>query len=101
MAESIKFTEEELQSITKLQTQYNQITMAAGQLYLNELSLNQRKEDLNKALEDTRKEENDVANKLTEKYGKGSLDINTGEFTPAPDEAQVETEIPTEAPAQE
>ena len=96
MADAIKFTEEELQLISKLQAQYNQITMAAGQLYLNELSLNKRKEELDKALDETRIEENEVAKTLTEKYGKGSLNIETGEFTPAPEEA----EAPAEAPAQ-
>ena len=101
MADAIKFTEEEIKSISELQGKYNQITMAAGQIALNEISIKTRKEALEQALEDTRKEENEAAQALTEKYGKGTLDISTGEFTPAPEEATKETEIPTEAPSQE
>ena len=101
MADSIKFSEEELKDISTLQAQYNQITMAAGQIALQELALSKRKIDLEKALEDTRTKENEAADALTKKYGKGSLDINTGEFTPAPEEKAEVTELSTEVPSQE
>ena len=35
---------------------------------------------------ETRTKESDLAKELTDKYGKGSLDINTGEFTPTLEE---------------
>ena len=60
MADPTKFTEEELKSISELQSKYNQITMAAGQLALSKLSIKQREAKLEETLEDTRKEENEV-----------------------------------------
>ena len=42
MADPIKFTEEELQSITDLQTSYNQITMAMGQITISRMNLDER-----------------------------------------------------------
>jgi len=84
MADAIKFTEDELKSLQELQGTYNSITMSMGQLTLSRLSLDKQEEQLKTALEDTRTKENELAKTLTDKYGKGSLDISTGEFTPDP-----------------
>ena len=86
MADAIKFTEEELKSLQTLQGTYNQITMAMGQLSISRLSLDAQEESLKTTLAETRTKENELANSLTEKYGKGSLNIDTGEFTPEPTE---------------
>jgi hypothetical protein len=90
MADAIKFTEDELKSLQELQGTYQQITMAMGQLSLSRLGLDQREESIKSTLEETKTKENELASKLTEKYGKGSLDINTGEFTPTPEETTEE-----------
>ena len=82
MADAIKFTEDELKSLQELQQTYTQITMAMGQLSLSRLGLDTQEEKLKTTLEDTRTKENELAKSLTEKYGKGSLNIETGEFTP-------------------
>ena len=83
MADAIKFTEEELKSLQELQGTYNQITLAFGQLTLSRQALDEREEGLKTTLADTRNKENELAKELTEKYGKGSLDIETGTFTPS------------------
>ena len=82
MANAIKFTEEELKSLQELQGTYNQITMAMGQLSLTRLGLDNQEEQLKTTLVDTRTKENELAKSLTEKYGKGTLNIDSGEFTP-------------------
>ena len=82
MADAIKFTEEELKSLQELQGTYNQITVAFGQLSLSRIGLDAQEESLKTALADTRTKENELAKTLTDKYGKGSLNIETGEFTP-------------------
>ena len=82
MANAIKFTEEELKSLQELQGTYNQITMAMGQLSLTRLGLDNQEEQLKTTLVDTRTKENELAKSLTEKYGKGTLNIDNGEFTP-------------------
>ena len=82
MADAIKFTEEELKSLQELQGTYNQITVAFGQVSLSRIRLDAQEESLKTALADTRTKENELAKTLTDKYGKGSLNIETGEFTP-------------------
>ena len=82
MADAIKFTEEELKSLQELQRTYNQITVAFGQVSLSRIGLDAQEESLKTALDDTRTKENELAKTLTDKYGKGSLNIETGEFTP-------------------
>jgi len=82
MADAIKFTEEELKSLQELQRTYNQITVAFGQVSLSRIGLDAQEESLKTALADTRTKENELAKTLTDKYGKGSLNIETGEFTP-------------------
>ena len=82
MAKAIKFTEEELKSLQELQGTYNQITLAMGQRSLSRLSIDGQEEQLKVTLVDTRTKENELAKSLTEKYGKGTLNIDSGEFTP-------------------
>ena len=90
MADATKFTEEELKSLQELQGTYNQITMALGQLVITKLATEEREEGLKKALLDTKTKENDLAKGLTDKYGKGTLNIETGEFIPSPEETTEE-----------
>ena len=91
MADAIKFTEDELKNLQELQGTYQQITMAMGQLTLSRLGLDQREESIKSTLEETKTKENELATSLTEKYGKGTLNIETGEFTPTPEETTEET----------
>ena len=91
MADAIKFTEDELKSLQGLQGTYQQITLALGQLNVSKYAMEEREDSLKKALLDTKTKENDLAKELTEKYGKGTLNIETGEFTPLPEENTEET----------
>jgi len=90
MAEAIKFTEEELQTLQNLQSTYNQITLAMGQVSLQKIQLENREESILNTLSEVREKENTLAKELTDKYGKGSLNIETGEFTPIVEEAAEE-----------
>ena len=92
MADATKFSEEELKSLQELQVTYNQITSAFGQLALTRLGLDSQEEQLKTTLVDTRTKENELAKELTDKYGKGSLNIETGEFTPTPEKTPTTTE---------
>ena len=82
MANPIKFTEEEVQSLQDLQRTYQQITLAFGQLSVSRMALDDRENSLKNTLEETKNKENELVKGLNEKYGKGSLNIETGEFTP-------------------
>lgn len=86
MTDAIKFTEEELQTLQNLQSTYNQITLAMGQVSLQKIQLEKREESILNTLSEVREKENTLAKELTDKYGKGSLNIETGDFTPIVEE---------------
>ena len=86
----IKFTEDELKSVGDLQVKYNTITNKFGQLTIAKLNLDKQNEvledeefKLHQELESVRKEEQEVLSGITEKYGPGTLDPQTGIFTPS------------------
>lgn len=89
MSDVIKFTESEMQSIAKLQTEYQQHIYVLGQIDLEKTDLEQQLEDINnkrsQVYEDwkkTQKEEADLINSLSQKYGDGSLNLKDGTFKP-------------------
>lgn len=77
-----KFTEEELSVIQNLQSVYRDTIYKLGQLNLNKIKLNEQETVLKNSLKELEQKEIDTAQQLSEKYGKGSIDISTGEFTP-------------------
>ena len=87
--DEVKFTEEELQSLNDLQVKYNTITNQFGQLAIAKLNLDKQTEVVNdqefklqEELEQAREEEQGILNDITEKYGPGQLDPQSGVFTP-------------------
>jgi hypothetical protein len=74
--ETKKFlTEEELAQLRNYKANKNQITFALGENRL-------QKESLLSTYRNLTSQEQDFLNKLSIKYGDGSLDINTGEIIP-------------------
>lgn len=89
MTESQKLTDAELASVTQLREQIVGVISTVGQLKLtHDLILDDLKTTADKLTEQTTlyKElldtEKQLINTLLEKYGIGSLDIDTGMFTP-------------------
>ena len=87
----IKFTEEELKSLSELSTEYQRTQFAFGQARVQRIALNKRLSELDEAevkLEadygKLQKQEQDLVKQLNDKYGPGSLDPETGVFTPTP-----------------
>ena len=87
--EPVKFTDEELTSLQELQNTYAGISTQFGQLKVSKMnlerqfnSLEQSEEALEKAWDDNRQKETELVQSLTEKYGPGSLNPQTGEYTP-------------------
>ena len=78
----VKFTEDELKSLKSLQNQSQVATLQFGQLYLSKLRLEEQETTLKNQLKQLEQEEAKAAQTLTEKYGKGTIDIESGEFTP-------------------
>ncbi len=84
-----KITNEELQNIKAIQEKYTaigvqlvQVKLArkSGEEYLQQLT--DQETALENEIELNNKQEKELADSLNEKYGVGSLDMATGEFTP-------------------
>jgi uncharacterized coiled-coil DUF342 family protein len=90
MSENKKFIKEELDQIKELREKNNSLIQQFGQLKVERLVTNQRLEKLSEAEEnlhseytDLQQQEKDLVKKLNEKYGAGTVDIDSGEFIPA------------------
>ncbi len=85
----VNFTPEELENIKKLQEKYNVIGIQLVQLKLAQKnaakyleSLKEQEAILDEQIAATNAEEKELAKSLDNKYGAGSLDLESGEFTP-------------------
>tara|TARA_Y100000022_G_C13075755_1_gene295519 strand:+ start:159 stop:419 length:261 start_codon:yes stop_codon:yes gene_type:complete len=82
MADPIKFTSEEIQEIQNLQQLYAAVVNQAGQVHLEEITLHERKGQVEANFEEVKRKEQEILSNLNTKYGQGSINLETGEFTP-------------------
>ena len=89
--EPVKFTDEELSSLQELQNTYASISTQFGQVKVSRInlerqliSLDEAEDNLTTGWETNRQTENELVKSLNEKYGAGTLNPATGEFTPQP-----------------
>ena len=83
MAEDIKFSEDELKKIMEIRTSYAEITNRFGQIQLTKYNLQKQEEQAEIDFESIKVKEQEVLQGITDKYGPGTLDPNTGVFTPS------------------
>tara|TARA_R110000851_G_scaffold127426_2_gene259442 strand:- start:681 stop:959 length:279 start_codon:yes stop_codon:yes gene_type:complete len=89
MSETKKFTDAELTKITQLRDSNAQKINEFGQVELEILLTNQRKETLERTKEDLQnqyialqEQERTLVKELNDKYGTGTVDLESGEFVP-------------------
>ena len=82
MADPIKFTPEEIQEIHELQQLYTTVVTQAGQVHLEEITLHERKGQVEANFGEVKRKEQEILSNLNTKYGEGSINLETGEFTP-------------------
>ena len=89
MSEEVKFSEDEIKELKELQKGYLDVQAKFGQIKIARISVQRQIEELDNAEEGSYKEFNELQDKekglvdgLTEKYGQGTLDPQTGVFTP-------------------
>lgn len=83
MAEQqVRLSDEELNQLKATEQGYHALTKEYGELEYQKALLNSRLEELKKLFFDLEQERTTLMNSLTEKYGNGQVDINTGEFRP-------------------
>ena len=78
-----KFTQEEINSLKGFQTRLDNIITQFGRINLSRIKLDEQENLLKDEVKKIENEEIELAQKLSDKYGRGSLDIETGTFTPA------------------
>ena len=74
-------TPEELQSLRNLQQKRDKLTIDFGYIEFQLQELELQKETLIDLLTQLKQEEIQIGQEITSKYGKGSVDLNNGEFT--------------------
>lgn len=74
-------TSEELQSLKTIQQKRDQLTIDFGYVEMQIQELELQKEMLVDYLTNLKKEEEQVSQEISSKYGKGSVDLSNGEFT--------------------
>tara|TARA_B100000902_G_scaffold267308_1_gene253344 strand:- start:7 stop:264 length:258 start_codon:yes stop_codon:yes gene_type:complete len=83
MAKDIKFSDDELKQISDIRTAYAEITNRFGQIQLTKYNIQKQEEQAEIDFESIKVKEQEVLQGITEKYGPGTLDPNTGVFTPS------------------
>ena len=81
MNNKVKLSQEELQSLKSLQEKENQLVVKFGQVEYEIQNLELQKETAIDQLSKLKEEEELIGNQLTQKYGNGSIDIESGYFT--------------------
>jgi len=82
MPEEVKFTEEELKQVQTFQQNYMNIQNQFGQLKMAQIRLDEQEVELEDSLKSIQNEEKKFLESVNKKYGEGSLNPETGVFTP-------------------
>ena len=84
-----KFSDEDLKTVKEIQNEYSSITSKFGHLSISKIklesqlnSLQEYESKLNEDFTNLQIKEREFLKGTTEKYGEGSLNPETGEFTP-------------------
>jgi len=75
-------TKEEIQSLTDLKTKYSQLVNVLGEIEIQKMDLNLRKEQIKSNLISIKEEEIKIGKELEGKYGNGTISLEKGEFSP-------------------
>ena len=88
MPEEVKFTEEELTQVQNIRQSYLNVQNQFGQLKLTQIRLDEQEVELEEALKTIQSEEKKFLDGITDKYGQGSLNPDTGVFTPTENKSE-------------
>ena len=82
MPEAVKFTEEELKQVQDMQKSYANVQNQFGQLKMAQIRLDEQEVELEESLKSIQDDEKKFLDGITKKYGEGTLNPETGVFTP-------------------
>ena len=70
------FSQDEISQLKNLRNKINELSLQFGQLTINKIKLEETENKLKKQLNSLEEEESQIAKKLSDKYGDGSIDLN-------------------------
>ena len=80
--DTIKLTKDEIKELGDHRASISNVTLLIGETEIAFENLEIRKKELLSGLMKLSEKQNDFAKKLENKYGKGNVNIDTGEFVP-------------------
>lgn len=80
---NIKLEQEEINRLTSIQQKNQKVVQQFGQIAISERMLEEQKKSVEQDLFIVQREERELVQEFETKYGKGSIDLATGEFIPA------------------
>lgn len=83
MSEKKVLIKEEIDELKDLQDTFRNLTEVSGVLEMQYLNIQLKKEELKSNLKNLQQKEIELAKKLEDKYGQGSISLETGEFLPS------------------
>ena len=75
-------TQEEIDKIKKLKEQFEDLTGVAGNVEIQIMNLQLQKDQIKSNLQQLQEQEKVIAQELEEKYGDGTISLESGEFLP-------------------
>ena len=82
MSKKKVLSEKEINRIKKVKEDFQILISQVGEIEVGIINLKSRKQELEGELTKIQQEEIDIAKELEDKYGKGNISLETGEFTP-------------------
>jgi hypothetical protein len=79
----MNLTENEIHILKSIKSNTEKITKEFGLIKLAQINIKKREQDAISMLDTLRNEEKQVVEVLEKKYGRGSIDIDRGTFTPS------------------
>jgi len=75
-------TQEEIDKIKKLKQQFEDLTGVIGNVEIQIINLQLQKDQIKSNLQQLQQQEKVIAQELEEKYGDGTISLESGEFLP-------------------
>ena len=88
--ENTKLTQEQLQQISDIQNNYQAVAQELGNIELQKIALEARRQAAEQFLVELQTQEKNVAQAIEKEYGKVNINLKTGEFTPIQEEEVIE-----------
>ena len=88
MPKEVKFTEDELKQVQDIQKTYANVQNQFGQLKMAQIRIDEQEVELEEALKSIQTEESKFLDGITDKYGQGTLNPETGVFTPTENKSE-------------